>query len=60
MRSEWRALLTSEYQFWNKANGLALGSADEHLHDENLTAKQRAWLPEYCRRWNAAESVKAQ
>ena len=32
------AVLTREYAAWNKAQGLSLGSADEHLFDENLPA----------------------
>ena len=28
------AQLTDEYEAWNKAQGLTLGSADEHLFDE--------------------------
>lgn len=43
--------LIDEYQIWNEANGLNLGSADEHLFDEALTDEQRAYLHDFCRRW---------
>jgi hypothetical protein len=54
--------LTAEYHAWMRANSVDLGSADEsvslvfdiaraHLHDENLTDAQRAWLADFCRRW---------
>ena len=46
--------LTAEYARWNKANGLNLGSADEHLNDDNLTQQQRNWLRQFCMRWNNA------
>jgi hypothetical protein len=46
--------LCNEYMDWNDKNGLRLGSADEHLFDENLTVAQRAWLHEFCERWDAA------
>jgi hypothetical protein len=45
--------LCEEYATWNAANGLKLGSADEHLFDENLTDEQRAWLRAFCKRWDA-------
>lgn len=48
--------LTAEYQTWQREQGLTLGSADEHLFDEKLTDAQRAWLLEFCRRWEQAES----
>lgn len=48
------AVLCDEYAAWNKANGLDLGSADEHLHDESLTTEQRGWLREFCLRWDDA------
>lgn len=44
--------LIHEYQRWNKANGLDLGSADEHLFDENLNETQQAYLQGFCRRWD--------
>ena len=49
--------LTQEYAAWNKAQGLNLGSADEHLFDETLTGKQREWLQDFCRRWENASPV---
>jgi len=47
--------LIDEYANWNRANGLTLGSADEHLWDDNLTNEQRAWLRDFVRRWEEAE-----
>jgi len=49
--------LAREYAVWNKAQGLNLGSADEHLFDETLTEKQREWLQDFCRRWESASPV---
>jgi hypothetical protein len=46
--------LASEYQSFNLAHDLKLGSADEHLFDENLTDEQRLWLVDFCRRWDSA------
>lgn len=43
--------LTREYQTWMQANGLKLGSAGEHLHDESLTEAQRLWLRDFSQRW---------
>ena len=54
--------MTAEYHEWMRANGVDLGSADEsvslvydiaraHLHDETMTDTQRAWLADFCRRW---------
>lgn len=47
--------LCAEYKAWNKANGLDLGSADEHLWDANLTAEQRRWLATFSQRWEIAQ-----
>ena len=49
--------LTDEYEAWQEQQGLSLGSADEHLFDENLTAAQRQWLSDFCRRWEGASPV---
>lgn len=49
--------LCDEYDAWNHDNGLKLGSADEHLDDENLTPAQRAWLRDFSNRWAAAEAI---
>lgn len=49
-------ILTEEYDAWNLKNGLDLGSADEHLFDENLTPEQRAWLRDFSARWEKAEA----
>jgi hypothetical protein len=46
--------LIDEYTKWNKANGLNLGSADEHIFDEDLTNEQRAWLRSFVLRWDEA------
>ena len=48
------ARLTREYEGFNKAQGLNLGSADEHLFDETLTEAQRAFVQAFCRRWENA------
>jgi hypothetical protein len=53
------AALTQEYGAWNKAQGLSLGSVDEHLFDENLTPAQRTWLQDFSRRWEDASPVNA-
>jgi hypothetical protein len=50
--------LTREYAEWNNAQGLKLGSADEHLFDETLTEEQRAWLRDFSRRWEDASPVR--
>ena len=49
--------LTAEYQAWQRQQGLKLGSADEHLFDENLTEAQRVWLQAFSRRWEGASPV---
>jgi hypothetical protein len=46
--------LCNEYREWNAAQGLHLGSADEHLEDESLTQEQRDWLADFSDRWQAA------
>jgi hypothetical protein len=46
--------LTREYQGWQKANGLILGSADKHLYDSSLTPAQRHWLHDFSWRWEEA------
>jgi hypothetical protein len=48
------AQLTIEYNRWQAANGLTLGSADDVDHDE-LTAEQSAWIYAFCDRWEANE-----
>lgn len=47
--------LVEEYREWNKSQGLNLGSADEHLHDESLTEAQRAWLRDFSNRWDQVQ-----
>lgn len=53
------AALTKEYAAWNKANGLNLGSADEHLHDDNLTEAQRSWLARFSARWEHVARIES-
>jgi RNase_H superfamily len=53
------AALSQEYDAWNKAQGLSLGSADEHLFDENLTPEQRTWLRNFSQRWEGASPINA-
>jgi hypothetical protein len=49
--------LIVEYATWNKAQGLNLGSADEHVWDEDLTDAQRAWLRNFVKLWDAAAEL---
>lgn len=51
------AVLTTEYNAWQIKQGLNLGSADEHLFDENLSEDQTKWLADFCQRWEAASTV---
>ena len=46
--------LCEEYADWNKAEGLSLGSADEHLFDADLSEAQREWLADFCKRHEIA------
>ena len=45
--------LIGEYQRWQKANQIRLGSPYDHLTDRHLTAAQRRWLKDYVKRWEA-------
>ena len=45
--------LAAEYGSWMGGEGLVLGSADDHLHDESLTVLQREWLADFVERWDA-------
>jgi hypothetical protein len=47
--------LTRVYELWQKEERLALGSADEHLHDEDLTEAQREFLKHFCALWDVVE-----
>jgi len=47
--------LTGQYNAWQRDQGLNLGSADEHLFDENLTEAQKKWLQDFSQRWEVAE-----
>lgn len=51
---EMHASLCAVYEAWLKREGLNLGSADEHTHDESLTPEQRAWLVAFCAIWDAS------
>lgn len=46
--------LCAEYQQWMQSQGLALGSADEHLNDPHLSQDQKNWLRHFCDRWDDA------
>lgn len=50
-------ILIQEYEAWQKEQGLRLGSADEHLFDENLTDAQRKWLQAFSKKWEGASPV---
>jgi hypothetical protein len=50
-------ILIREYEAWQKEQGLKLGSADEHIFDENLTDAQRKWLKAFSQRWESASPV---
>lgn len=58
-KTDWTNTLTDEYAAWNKANGLNLGSADEHLFDDDLTDEQRKWLRDFSQRWEDAAHADA-
>lgn len=53
----YRVGLTAEYEEWLRLQNLTLGSADEHLFDERLTADQRLWLCYFSRRWDDMETI---
>jgi len=50
-------VLIEEYATWNAAQNLDLGSADEHVWDEDLTDAQRAWLRNFILRWEDAAKL---
>jgi hypothetical protein len=52
-----RDRMIMEYSDWNAAQGLDLGSADEHLWDESLTEAQRKWVCDFSERWEAMENM---
>jgi hypothetical protein len=52
-----RDRMIAEYSDWNHAQGLDLGSADEHLFDESLTEAQRAWVRDFSERWEVMEHM---
>lgn len=47
-------MLCREYKAWNERNNLNLGSADDHLYDENLTPEQQDWVRNFSTRWEAS------
>lgn len=47
--------LCVEYEAWQTANNLNIGSADDYICDESLSAEQRQYLVQFCQRWDAAE-----
>jgi hypothetical protein len=49
--------MIEEYEDWQLTQGLSLGSADEHLFDDDLTDNQRIWLRNFSRRWEKAEQL---
>lgn len=51
-------VLSREYAAWIKANGLSLGSADEHYHDASLTEQQLAWVRHFSDCWENVERGK--
>lgn len=53
------AELCREYAAWNAAQGLKLGSADEHHFDEALTPEQRTYVRAFSQRWDAAVEQEA-
>jgi hypothetical protein len=48
--------LSRLYEKFNADNGLSLGSADEHLHDPELTPEQRLLLYDFCEVWEAVRA----
>ena len=50
--------LIEVYTNFNIAQGLDLGSADEHMDDENLTHEQREWLKRFVAVWERAASYR--
>ena len=55
-----RDALISEYEAFNKAQGLDLGSADEHLFDTSLTLEQLNWVRSFSRRWELNEQLESE
>ncbi len=47
--------LIGVYENWNTSQNLNLGSADEHMFDEDLTVEQQKWLKRFVAIWEAAE-----
>ncbi len=47
-------LLCDVYENFNKSHSLNLGSADEHLFDEDLTETQRQWIRRFNSTWERA------
>lgn len=49
-----QAALCAELDAYCRAQGLPFDSADELVFNVDLTAAQRAWLHDYCNRWDRA------
>ncbi|KAF1702914.1 hypothetical protein CSC66_09065 [Pseudoxanthomonas kaohsiungensis] len=54
---EVRNALIAEYEAFNMAQGLNLGSADEHLFDTALTLEQLVWVRDFSNRWELNEHL---
>lgn len=46
-----------QYNAYEKEQGITLGSADEHLFDEDLTEAQRVWVRAFYDRWVLTENI---
>ena len=46
--------LVEQYTAWLAKHGFESCSADELLLEETLTEEQRAWVEDFCVRWDAA------
>lgn len=59
LRDQRRAQLIGEYQKFMAEHGLSLGSADEHVFDDDLKPELRDWLRAFCNRWDQNERGEA-
>jgi transposase len=50
-------MLCREYKAFNERNNLSLGSADDHHHDDSLTAEQLEWVRDFSTRWENSAPV---
>ncbi len=51
--------LIALYSVWNAEQCLNLGSADEHLLDQSVSAAQREWLTAFVALWDASIATDA-